>query len=78
MSFLPNIYVQAKGTGIYIRQISSAHVIADSYHFGHYNKNLLNLKTTAQLLYIVKNADYDCGTFFNISITFPNVSLMYP
>ena len=60
--------------GIYIRQMPSPHVI---YHFRYSNKNLLNLKTTAQLLYLVTDVNCDCRKFFNISITFPNVSLTY-
>ena len=66
ISFLHNIYVQAEGTGIYIRQISSAHVTTDIYHFEHSNKNHPNLKTTAQLLYIVTDADYDCRMFLTL------------
>ena len=33
---------------------------------------------TAQLAYIVTDADCDCGRYFNIFITFPNVSVTYP
>ena len=46
-------------------------------HFRH-SKNLSNLKLTAQLAYIVTDADCDCGRYFNVFIMFPNVSMMYP
>ena len=32
-----------------------------------------NLKLTAQLAYIVTDTDYDCGRYFNVSMTFPIV-----
>ena len=32
-----------------------------------------NLKLPAQLAYIVTDADYDCGRYFNVSLTFPIV-----
>ena len=53
-----------EGTGIYIRQIPSAHVISDIYHFQHYIKICLNMKITAQLLYIVIDAKFDGGMLF--------------
>ena len=37
-----------------------------------------NLKLTAQLAYVVTDTGCDCGRYFNILITFPNVSMMYP
>ena len=56
----------------------SACVITNMLHFRH-SKIHPNLKLTAQLAYIVTDADCDCGSlFFNIFITFPNVSMMYP
>ena len=33
---------------------------------------------TAQLAYIVTDADCDCGRYFNVFITFPNVSMTFP
>ena len=42
----------------YIRQIPSAHVISDS---GTLYEHLPNLKVTAQLLYIVTDAECDGG-----------------
>ena len=35
-----------------------------------------NLKSTAQLAYIVTDADCDCGRYIYI-LTFPNISMMY-
>ena len=48
-------------------------------HFQH-SKHLEcpNLKLTAQLAYIVTDADCDCGRYFYVFITLPNVSMMYP
>ena len=43
-----------KSSSICIRQIPSTHVITDIYHFGHSNKTLPNLKTTAHLLYTTR------------------------
>ena len=40
-------------------------------------KICLNLKLIAQLAYIVTDADCDCGRYFNVFITFPNISMMY-
>ena len=37
----------ATGPSIYVMQAPSAHVVTNIYHFGHSNKNFLNLKTTA-------------------------------
>ena len=37
-----------------------------------------NLKATAQLCYIVTDADCDYRSLFNIYITFPDVSMTYP
>ena len=36
------------------------------------------LKSTAQLAYIVTDTDSDCGRYFNVFITFPNISMTYP
>ena len=35
-------------------------------------------KLTAQLAYIVADADCDCRRYFNVFITFPNVSMTFP
>ena len=43
---------------IYIKQIPNAHVITNIYHFWH-SKN-----QTAQLVYIVTDADFDGGRLF--------------
>ena len=37
-----------------------------------------NPKLTAQLAHMVTDADSDCGRYFNVFITFPNVSMTYP
>ena len=37
-----------------------------------------SLKLTAQLAYIVTDADCDCGKYCNVFITFPNISMTYP
>ena len=37
-----------------------------------------NLKLTAQLAYIVIDADCDCRRYFNVLITFSNISMMHP
>ena len=37
-----------------------------------------NLKSTAQLAYIVTDTDSDCVRFFNVFIMFPNISMTYP
>ena len=69
-----------KGECIYIRQSTSACVITDiriSYTSGTL-KICPNLKFTAQLAYIVIDADCDCGRYFNVFITFFNVSMTYP
>ena len=36
------------------------------------------MKVTAQLLYIVTDAEFDGGMLFNVSIMFPNIPLTYP
>ena len=37
-----------------------------------------NLKSTAQLAYIVTDTDCDCGRYFNVFVTFSNISITYP
>ena len=37
-----------------------------------------NLKSNAQLVYVVTDTDCDCGRYFNVFITFPNISMIYP
>ena len=59
---LPNIYVHALravvlGLG-HIKRIPNAHVITNIYHFWH-SKN-----QTAELVYIVTDADFDGGRLF--------------
>ena len=54
---------------IYIRQGMSAFVITNMLHFRH-SKICLNLKSTAQLAYIVTDADGDCGGYFDVFIMF--------
>ena len=66
-----------KGECVYIRKSTSACVITNILHFQH-SKNLPSLKSTAQLAYIVTDADCDCGRYFNVFITFLNVSMTYP
>ena len=65
---LPDIICQSQWA-------TSAHVITDIYHvhFRHSNKKFPNLKTTAQLMITVIMEDH-----FNVSIIFPNVSVMHP
>ena len=46
-------------------------------HFWH-SEMYANLKSTAQLAYIVTDVDCDCERYFNIFITFSNVSVTYP
>ena len=67
----------SKGECIYIRQSTNACVITNMLHFWH-SKICPNLKPTAQLAYIVTDADCDYGRLFNVFITFPNVSMTYP
>ena len=59
-----------KGAGIYIyiRQILSAHIITTTYHLGQYNKNCPNLKTTAQLLFIVWFIGFDCEFSYDFCV----------
>ena len=88
-SALPDIYAQRpkahnarghtapKGECIYIRQSTSACVIITMLHFQHY-KICPNLKLTGQVAYIVTDTDCDFGRYFNVFITFPNVSMTYP
>ena len=52
----------------------SACVITNMLHFRHSK----NLKLTAQLAYIVTDADCDSGRYFNIFMMFPNISMTYP
>ena len=66
-----------EGECIYIRQSTSACVITNMLHFWH-SKTRPNLKATAQLTYIVTDADCDYGRLFYIFITFLNVSMTYP
>ena len=67
---LPDIYMpkpegcRPEGTCIYIRQIPSAHVISNIYHFQHSIKICPNLQATIQLLYIVTDAKCDSGMLF--------------
>ena len=35
-----------------------------------------NLKLTTQLAYTVIDTDCDCGSYLNVIITFPNISMM--
>ena len=65
-----------EGECIYIRQSTSACAITNMLHFWYY-KNLPNLKSTAQLAYIVTDIDSDCGRYYNVFIAFPNVYMMY-
>ena len=59
----------AKGECIFIRQSMSACVITNMWYF--WNSTIhLNLKATAQLAYIVTDADCDYGSLF---LTFYNV-----
>ena len=37
-----------------------------------------NMKLTAQLAYIVRDADSDSGRYFNVFIMFSNISMMDP
>ena len=53
-----------EGTGMYIRQIPSAHVISNIHHFRHSIKICPNLQVTVQLLYIVTDAECDSGMLF--------------
>ena len=41
-------------------------------------KTCPNLKSTAQLAYTVTDVHCDCGRYFNVFITFPNISMTYP
>ena len=67
---LPDIYMPKpsglwpSGLGIYIRQIPSAHVISNIYHFWHSIKICPNLQVTVQLLYIVTDAECNSGMLF--------------
>ena len=64
----------------YIRQSTSACVITNNHAvYAHGTLKICpNLKWTTQLVFIVTDADCDCGRYFNIFITFPNISMMYP
>ena len=48
---------------VYIRQSTSACVITNMLHFRHY-KICPNLKSTAELAYIITDTDSDCGRYF--------------
>ena len=61
---------------VYIKQSTNACVII-CYTSGTL-KIYPNLKLTAQVAYIVTDADCDCGRYFNVIIVFPNVSITYP
>ena len=47
----------------------SACVITNMLHFRH--------SKSAQLAYIVTDTDSDCGKYFNIFVTLPNVHMKY-
>ena len=49
---------------MYIRQIPSAHVISNIYHFQHSIKICPNMKVTSQLLYVVTDAEFGGGMLF--------------
>ena len=66
-----------KGECVYIRQSTGTCVITNMLHFWH-SKICPNLKLTAQLAYIVTDADCDSGRYFNIFIMFSNISMMDP
>ena len=59
-----------EGEYVYIRQSMNACVITNMLHFRH---STPNLNLTTQLAYIVLDADYDYGRYFNVSMTFPIV-----
>ena len=65
---------------IYIRQSgTSASVITNTVCYTFSTLRICpNLKSTAQLAYIVRDADCDCGRYFDIFIMFPSVSMTYP
>ena len=52
-----------EGECVYTRQSMSACVITNMLHLQHY-KICPNLKSTAQLAYIVTNTNSDCGRYF--------------
>ena len=56
--------LRLEGVGIYIRQISSAHVITNISTTSGTLKIHPNLKETVQLVYIVTDADCDGGRLF--------------
>ena len=52
-----------KGAGIYIRQISSTHVISNIYHFQH-SKNLPKSEGNCSTGFIVTDANFNGGKLF--------------
>ena len=76
---LPDLYTWRPSAYTYIRQSTSAYVITNTYV--SYTSGTLKIcpnLENVQLLYIVTGADYDSGDYFNISIMFANISMMFP
>ena len=78
-SALPNIYTQRlRALGalgcICTWQSTSTCFIINMLRFWHSK----SLPKPAQLAYIVKGTDSNCGRYSYIFITFPNVSMIYP
>ena len=69
--------VVPEGKCMNTRQSTSVCVITNMLHFRH-SKNLPKPKINRSASYIVTGADCDCGRYFNIFITLPNISMTYP
>ena len=78
-SALPDIYTQHPRVHSALGQVR---IYQAKHEYLFYTSGTLiicpNLKSTAQLAYIVSDADADCGRHFNVFITFPNVSMTCP
>ena len=77
-SALPDIYVQRSRASAYISGKAQVPVLQLIFYTSGTLKICPNLMLTAQLAYIVTDADCDCGRYFNVFIMFPNISMTYP
>ena len=68
---LPNIYAQCPRTNVYISAKAQVPVLLLISYTSVTLKICPNLKSTAQLAYIVTDADGYCGKYFNVFRMFP-------